>query len=106
MRSLTGFSENRLLILLEIVAIMLALLLAASFVSSEQARLHHDQALARSCNLVLDMIEAGGDKLPEFNDQEAVLNFLADKKMFSSPVTFLSVIPPTFETERKRFKTS
>lgn len=106
MRSLTGFSENRILILLEIIAIILALILAASFVSSEQARMQHDQALARTCNLVLDMIEAGGDDLPELNDQEAVLIFLTDKNMFRSPVTFLSLMPPTFETERKRFKTS
>ena len=106
MRSMTGFSENRLLILLEITAIMLALLLAASFMSSEQARMHHDQALARSCNLVLDMIEAGGDKLPEFNDHAAVLIYLADKKMFNSPITFLSLVPPTFETDRNRFRTS
>ena len=106
MRALTGVSENRLMILFEIVAIVLALLLASLIVSSEQARMQHDRALARSCNMVLDLIEAGGDSLPDLADPESVLSFLSDKNMFSSPVTFLSIAPPLFEADRKRFKTS
>jgi len=94
------------MIVLEIVAIVLALLLASLMVSSEQARMQHDRALARSCNLVLDLIEAGGDSIPDLEDPESVLTFLSDKRMFNSPVTFLSIAPPPFEADRKRFRTS